>query len=114
MKNLCVILSMLALLRRCNSFDFFSQEIPDAEGGLRWRDLSVTLPGKRGDSHRFLVKPSSGFVQNGHVTAIIGPSGSGKSTLLAALSGTTRRGKHVHGSVWMESQGGEISPLVIS
>ena len=42
-------------------------------GGLRWRDLSISLPTRKNGT--YLVEPSSGFVQNGHVLAIIGPSG---------------------------------------
>jgi len=73
MRNLKYLLCVLALFRRCSSFR------PDEEGGLRWKDLSVSLPGKRkGNSNNFLVEPSFGFVRNGHVTAIIGPSGAGK------------------------------------
>jgi ABC-type uncharacterized transport system YnjBCD ATPase subunit len=38
----------------------------------------------------------------------------GKSTLLAALAGTTRKGKNVFGSVWIDSKSGEKTPLTIS
>ena len=74
-------------------------------GGIRWRNLSVSLfQQKKGI--QYLVEPSSGFIQDGHVTAVIGPSGAGKSSFLAALSGTTPKGssKTVSGSVWRESQ----------
>lgn len=79
MRNLSYLLCVLALFRRCSSYLYIDQS-PD-EGGLRWKDLSVSLPGRRKDnSHDFLVEPSFGFVRNGHLTAIIGPSGAGKKS----------------------------------
>ena len=86
-------------------------------GGLRWRDLSVSpLHRKKGvEDSSYLLEPSSGFIQNGHITAIIGPSGSGKSTFLRALSGTTPKGsKSVSGSVWFDDSKGQKSTLSIS
>ena len=57
----------------------------DLMGGLRWNNLSVSLPKKKhtflsrlmrrkreSDNARFLLQPSSGFVPNGHICAIIG------------------------------------------
>ncbi|KAL7544414.1 hypothetical protein ACHAWF_007800 [Thalassiosira exigua] len=96
-----------------------------AGGGLRWRDLGVSLEhcphttsqaldrylykgdaeGVGGgclDDSVWILHPCSGHVPHGSLCGILGPSGAGKSTLLAALGGTTprRAGLHLTGSVW--------------
>lgn len=116
LKLLIIVYSMIGAF----SANLYSTEFGGSgEGGLRWRDLSVSLPVNNiNDEVKFLVEPSSGFVQNGHVTAIIGPSGAGKSTFLAALSSTVRS-KNVSGSIWLESPSSDgsqaqKSPLSIS
>mmetsp|Transcript_30578 Transcript_30578/g.35649 ORF Transcript_30578/g.35649 Transcript_30578/m.35649 type:complete len:715 (-) Transcript_30578:157-2301(-) len=145
MRRFTIFLSFLSLLlsscstgisisrKSNNSLSTFENDDGwNAVGGLRWHDLSVSLPKKKRlfqlrlggriareksvdsshnndyDNAQYLVQPSSGFIQNGHVCAIIGPSGAGKSTLLAALSGTTpKRSKEISGSVWIEKESKE-------
>lgn len=51
-----------------------------------WRDLTVTIKGKRKNSDR-LVKSSNGYALPGTLTVIMGPAKSGKSTLLRAIAG---------------------------
>lgn len=107
----CVCIYLLFFITCCFSADV-NEEGSEGSGthsviggGIRWRNLSVSIADKR-KRIRHLVESSSGFVRNGHVVAIIGPSGAGKSTFLAALAGVTPKGssKKVSGSVWRESQ----------
>ena len=136
--NLILILWILSLQKSVGisllwrSDDDDNVDDDNLVGGLRWNDLSVSIPKKKkfmfssrsmrknecryedykncdskddGDDEKYLLQPSCGFVKNGHICAIIGPSGAGKSTLLAALSGTTPKGssKQVKGSVWVDT-----------
>ena len=100
--------------RVCDA-SLFQSELPEKSnnveaGGVRWRELSVAVrTNKKKKAFEFLVEPTSGFIPNGHVMAVIGPSGAGKSSFLAALSGTTPKGSStiVSGLVWREEY---ISP----
>lgn len=55
---------------------------------LRWRNVNMTLNGKKGKT-RNLLSGVWGEVPKKDVTAIMGPSGSGKTSLLNILAGRT-------------------------
>lgn len=57
-----------------------------AGASIAWRDLTVTMTGKRRYSDK-VVKSSNGYAFPGTMTVIMGPAKSGKSTLLRALAG---------------------------
>lgn len=89
-------------------------------GGLHWQDLGVALDipvvgsvaqlsatntsKTWSPDTPWLLSPSSGYVPNGCICAILGPSGAGKSTFLNAIGGTTPKSSELHltGSVWYE------------
>jgi ABC-type multidrug transport system ATPase subunit len=64
---------------------------------VQWKDLSVTIPKRRGKSVTIL-HPTTGLLNAGDMLAVMGPSGSGKTTLLDALSGRIKEHK-VKGTV---------------
>mmetsp|Transcript_48887 Transcript_48887/g.122168 ORF Transcript_48887/g.122168 Transcript_48887/m.122168 type:complete len:708 (+) Transcript_48887:404-2527(+) len=51
-----------------------------------FRDCRFSVPGKRGQPRKQILRGVSGEVRSGHVLAIMGPSGAGKTTLLNLLS----------------------------
>lgn len=57
-----------------------------AGASLVWKDLTVTINGKRKYSDK-VVKSSNGYALPGMLTVIMGPAKSGKSTLLRAIAG---------------------------
>ena len=57
-----------------------------AGASVVWRDLTVTIKGKRKYSDN-VVKGSTGYASPGTITVIMGPAKSGKSTLLRAIAG---------------------------
>lgn len=93
-------------------------------GGLHWQDLGVALdiipPAVESVAQQsaatnrtsktwspdtpWLLHPSSGYVPNGCLCAIMGPSGAGKSTFLNAIGGMTPKSSELHltGLVWYE------------
>ena len=105
--------------------------IKSGGGGLRWKDLGVSLEPcplttalmldkftNNNHNHPidanhhqhclddsfWLLHPTSGYIENGSLCGIIGPSGAGKTSFLNALGGTTPRssGVYLTGSVWYE------------
>eukprot|EP00027_Filamoeba_sp_ATCC50430_P008179 CAMPEP_0168554766 /NCGR_PEP_ID=MMETSP0413-20121227/7959_1 /TAXON_ID=136452 /ORGANISM="Filamoeba nolandi, Strain NC-AS-23-1" /LENGTH=782 /DNA_ID=CAMNT_0008585537 /DNA_START=29 /DNA_END=2377 /DNA_ORIENTATION=+ len=52
---------------------------------LRFEDLGVVIPTKKGD--KMILAGVSGEFKSGQVSAIMGPSGAGKTTLMSVLSG---------------------------
>lgn len=83
-------------LSKINSGSMASPHVPEGAGGsavrkiagasIAWRDLTVTMTGKRKYSDK-VVKSSNGYAFPGTMTVIMGPAKSGKSTLLRALAG---------------------------
>ncbi|PWA90278.1 pigment precursor permease, P-loop containing nucleoside triphosphate hydrolase [Artemisia annua] len=65
---------------------------------VAWKDLKVTIKGKRKYSDR-VVRSSSGYALPGTMTVIMGPRKSGKSTLLRALAGRLDDSAKLHGEV---------------
>ncbi|EPS67634.1 hypothetical protein M569_07144, partial [Genlisea aurea] len=64
-----------------------------------WRDLAVTISGKRKYSDR-VIKSSNGYALPGTMTVIMGPAKSGKSTLLRTLAGQLPASARVYGEVF--------------
>jgi len=54
---------------------------------LAWKNVNMTLVGKKGTEDRMLLKDSWGEVPPKQITAIMGPSGAGKTSLLNILAG---------------------------
>ena len=81
-------------LSKINSGSMPSPPLPEgavvarkiAGASLVWKDLTVTIKGKRKYSDR-VVKGSDGYALPGTMTVIMGPAKSGKSSLLRALAG---------------------------
>lgn len=81
-------------LSKLNSGSLPSPQLPDravvsrkiAGASLAWKELTVTIKGKRKYSDK-VVKSSNGYALPGTMTVIMGPAKSGKSTLLRALAG---------------------------
>lgn len=65
------------------------------DGGIMWEDLSA----KRQTDSQYILSPSSGFVQNGHLCGILGPSGSGKTTFVSSIAGRPEPSLQVGGYV---------------
>mgnify|MGYP005840120477 CR=1 FL=1 len=63
--------------------------------GVLWQGLGVVAS----NSGEYILHPSSGFVENGHICGVLGPSGAGKTTLLASLAGRPDSTLHVFGKV---------------
>lgn len=62
--------------------------------GLLWQGLSVAT-----SSNDYLLHPTSGFVENGHICGILGPSGAGKTTFLSSIAGRPEASLRVNGQV---------------
>lgn len=81
-------------LSKLNSGSLPSPPLPEgaviarkiAGASVAWKDLTVTVKGKRKYSDR-VVKSSNGYALPGTMTVIMGPAKSGKTTLLRALAG---------------------------
>ena len=83
-------------LSKINSGSMTSPPVPEGGAGnvvrkiagasIAWKDLTVTMKGKRRYSDKVL-KSSNGYALPGTMTVIMGPAKSGKSTLLRALAG---------------------------
>ncbi|XP_057817283.1 ABC transporter G family member 3 isoform X2 [Cryptomeria japonica] len=73
---------------------------PNKAGGatLVWKDLTITMPGKRKYSDK-VIKSSTGYALPGTLTVIMGPAKSGKSTLLRTLAGLAPTSAKVYGNV---------------
>jgi ABC-type multidrug transport system ATPase subunit len=67
------------------------------KSGLYWNNLSVQT-----SKRQFLLKPTHGFVADGHICGLLGPSGAGKSTFLRSVGGTLspRSGLDVDGDIF--------------
>ena len=69
---------------------------------ITWDDLSVQRiihPGTLQEKLITTVRPNSGSMVPGEITAIMGGSGSGKSTLLRALMGRQDEAERVMGAI---------------
>lgn len=71
-----------------------------AGASIAWKDLTVTLKGKRKYSDK-AVKSSHGYALPGTMTVIMGPAKSGNSTLLRALAGRLPDSARMHGEVFV-------------
>ncbi|KAF2878465.1 P-loop containing nucleoside triphosphate hydrolase protein [Massariosphaeria phaeospora] len=63
-----------------------------APGVLYWRDLSYDIPASRSQRQTSLLTNSSGLVEPGTLTALMGATGAGKTTLLDVLAGRVSTG----------------------
>ncbi|KAL7115844.1 hypothetical protein ACP275_04G206400 [Erythranthe tilingii] len=95
-------------LSKLNSGSLPSPPLPEgavlarkiAGASLVWKDLTVTIKGKRRYSDK-VVKSSNGYALPGSMTVIMGPAKSGKSTLLRALAGRLPDTARVYGEVFV-------------
>ncbi|OWM73769.1 hypothetical protein CDL15_Pgr026873 [Punica granatum] len=71
-----------------------------AGASLVWKDLTVTIKGKRKYSDK-VVKSSNGYALPGTITVIMGPAKSGKSTLLRAIAGRLPDSARMYGEVFV-------------
>ncbi|KAH7561096.1 hypothetical protein JRO89_XS10G0173500 [Xanthoceras sorbifolium] len=71
-----------------------------AGASVLWKDLTVTIKGKRKYSDR-VVKSSNGYALPGTMTVIMGPAKSGKSTLLKAIAGRLPPSAKMFGEVFV-------------
>ncbi|KAJ0970308.1 hypothetical protein J5N97_023185 [Dioscorea zingiberensis] len=74
--------------------------MPIAGATLTWRNVSVTVKGKRPYSDR-VVKRADGYAMPASTTVILGPARSGKTTLLKALSGRLHDHERMLGEVFV-------------
>ncbi|KAI4385476.1 hypothetical protein MLD38_003498 [Melastoma candidum] len=72
-----------------------------------WKDLTVTIPGKRRYSDR-IVRSSNGYAVPGTMTVIMGPAKSGKSTLLRAIAGRLPNSAKTYGEVFVNGAKGRM------
>ncbi|XP_010253968.1 PREDICTED: ABC transporter G family member 3-like [Nelumbo nucifera] len=94
-------------LSKLNSGSLPSPPLPDgsvfarkiAGASVVWKDLTVTIRGKRKYSEK-VVKSSNGYALPGTLTVIMGPAKSGKSTLLRAIAGRLHEPSKVYGEVF--------------
>ncbi|XP_010241828.1 PREDICTED: ABC transporter G family member 3-like [Nelumbo nucifera] len=95
-------------LSKLNSGSLPSPPLPDgsvvarkiAGASVVWKDLTVTIKGKRKYSDK-VVKSSSGYALPGTLTVIMGPAKSGKSTMLGAIAGRLHEPAKVYGEVFV-------------
>ncbi|KAM0052723.1 putative ABC transporter, AAA+ ATPase domain, ABC-2 type transporter [Helianthus debilis subsp. tardiflorus] len=92
-------------LSKLNSVSLRSPPFPEgarkiAGVSIVWKDLTVTIKGKRKYSDQ-VVKSSNGYALPGTMTVIMGPGKSGKSTLLRALSGRLDDSAKTYGEVYV-------------
>ncbi|KAK4440706.1 ABC transporter G family member 3 [Sesamum alatum] len=95
-------------LSKLNSGSLPSPPLPEgaiiarkiAGASLVWKDLTVTIKGKRKYSDK-VVKSSNGYALPGTMTVIMGPAKSGKSTLLRALAGRLPDSARIYGEVFV-------------
>ncbi|KAJ8751513.1 hypothetical protein K2173_016743 [Erythroxylum novogranatense] len=95
-------------LSKLNSGSLHSPPLPDgavvarkiAGASVVWKDLTVTIKGKRKYSDK-VVKSSTGYALPGTMTVIMGPAKSGKSTLLRAIAGRLPHSAKMYGEVFV-------------
>ncbi|KAJ7947860.1 ABC transporter G family member 3 [Quillaja saponaria] len=95
-------------LSKLNSGSLPSPPLPEgaviprkiAGASLVWKDLTVTIKGKRKYSDR-VIKSSNGYALPGTMTVIMGPAKSGKSTLLRAIAGRLHHSDKMYGEVFV-------------
>lgn len=95
-------------LSKLNSGSLPSPPLPEgavvarkiAGASIVWKDLTVTIKGKRKYSDR-VIKSSNGYALPGTMTVIMGPGKSGKSTLLRALAGRLDDSAKTYGEVFV-------------
>ncbi|XP_062172941.1 ABC transporter G family member 3 [Alnus glutinosa] len=97
-------------LSKLNSGSLPSPPLPEgavvarkiAGASVVWKDLTVTIKGKRKYSDR-VVKSSNGYALPGTMTVIMGPAKSGKSTLLRSLAGRLHPSAKMYGEVFVNA-----------
>ncbi|KAJ6708354.1 ABC TRANSPORTER G FAMILY MEMBER 11 [Salix viminalis] len=95
-------------LSKLNSGSLPSPPLPEravvarkiAGASVVWKDLTVTIKGKRKYSDK-VVKSSSGYALPGTMTVIMGPAKSGKSTLLRAIAGRLHHSDRMYGEIFV-------------
>ncbi|KAK4747375.1 hypothetical protein SAY87_026412 [Trapa incisa] len=95
-------------LSKLNSGSLPSPPLPECDviarknagASIAWKDLTVTIKGKRKYSEK-VVKSSSGYALPGAITVIMGPAKSGKSTLLRAIAGRLSDSARMYGEVFV-------------
>ncbi|PKA45915.1 ABC transporter G family member 3 [Apostasia shenzhenica] len=102
---------------KVNSGSLPSPSMPDASSSIVerkiagasivWKDLCVTIKGKRKYSDK-VIKNSNGYALPGTLTVIMGPARSGKSTMLGAIAGRLRAPARMYGEIFVN---GVKSPM---
>lgn len=98
-------------LSKLNSGSLPSPPLPEnavvarkiAGSSVVWKDLTVTIRGKRKYSDK-VVKSSSGYALPGTMTVIMGPAKSGKSTLLRAIAGRLHHSAKMYGEIFVNGK----------
>lgn len=85
----------------------FNGKAARREGVLVWRDLTITMRGKRTYSDK-VIKSCTGYALPGTLTVIMGPAKSGKTTLLRALAGLLPDTAKVYGEVLVNGQKSQL------
>ncbi|MEW5317655.1 MAG: hypothetical protein WDW38_008937 [Sanguina aurantia] len=75
---------------------------------LTWKDLTVTTSSSTA-GQGVILAGVSGYVEPGHMLAIMGPSGCGKSTMLDCLAGRTPRSLVLTGSLLLNGHVSKMS-----
>ncbi|KAH0886318.1 hypothetical protein HID58_062414 [Brassica napus] len=109
-------------LSKINSGSMTSPPVPEGGAGnvvrkiagasIAWKDLTVTMKGKRRYSDKVL-KSSNGYALPGTMTVIMGPAKSGKSTLLRALAGRLTPSAKMYGDGYAERKTQLIGSLTV-
>ncbi|KAG6521774.1 hypothetical protein ZIOFF_018900 [Zingiber officinale] len=82
--------------------------IGDVSARLTWKDLTVMVMLKGGETHRVL-EGLTGYAEPGTLTALMGPSGSGKSTMLDALAGRLAANAFLAGAILLNGRKAKLS-----
>lgn len=82
--------------------------IGDVSARLTWKDLTVMVMLKGGETHRVL-EGLTGYAEPGTLTALMGPSGSGKSTMLDALAGRLAANAFLAGAILLNGRKTKLS-----
>jgi ABC-type multidrug transport system ATPase subunit len=78
---------------------------------LSWQDVTVRVKDRKTKQPISILSSASGFVEAGHVVALMGPSGSGKTTLLNVLAHRTTANAQIQGEVMINNERASLSAM---